>query len=439
MGVTLAGKTTDANGCVFLMLPDNTEVDVTPSGVSFPFYFYTVEADAVELAGIEWWHPTTTNWSTGDLYVLTNSTVTFRGKGNVPDVPWPTNALTWTAMGQTCVAPQVSVTFNTLSTSVTNPYLVSVSMADKAFTNQVVVCGASLITDPVVKFPGRNLVRFGIGEEIDVVPVFKPDDFDPTLATVLWEFTNKTNWTSASFTDRSRYEGDNSKLRAFAGSELETIMVRAFIRVGPSDSLVLHTNLPIIEPTSAIMKAELMLRRLADPTTVYVCPNPEIGHTRSNYFISRRLSYYVEPSDVSLANIRFEEGEAIWHLNGISNAVHYSNGFLPVMHVESAGPVYPERRSNYLFSDYPSNTRAASDFASTNQLNIELTLPIKWRYIFHQYPLPNVQHSCVMNLNGLLRIRKAGLPSPAAFYEKNYADADSPDRPPEDLGSIVQP
>lgn len=435
-GWELAGEQVTA-GRVFKVFNNNTTNNVSVtlgSSLANTVTNWTYDdpsAVRVKLTTIEWWNKAATNWVEGDVFVLTNTTVKFRVKASPDDVVWPSTLPVWNCgSAGTQGVVEFSMHFDTVSTSWTNPHVVTVT-AGNTLTQTVFVCSydIKLQSDPAYDFPGKSTNRFGVAEQIHFSADVKPEGVELPLG---WHATYSHVWTSTNGADYSRISDVSASGGIFlAGSEAETVTVTATILDGPSFEKSQSKPITIVAPTNIVM---LNYAYFGGPTPLV--PSTNIWHVENTVSCGKLASYFLKPDDVSFAGIRFKEGYALYLQNGVStNGVwwHRINedgtiGNLTWIRIENVHQAWSEFKAIAPGYSFATNFIAAN-FCCTDQFSIQprvhlppvewtqsINLPLLYRFVSHEYEFATNPQTTIISTNGKVSIRKDGLPSGLTNY-----------------------
>ncbi|KAF0176339.1 MAG: hypothetical protein FD161_3125 [Limisphaerales bacterium] len=343
-GWKLAGLTPDADGRVFKVYGNGTTNDVTVAldsslTNSVTNWNYSVSAGRVDLT-LQWLDTSTTNWRSDPLYVLKDTTVTFRVATSVNNVTWPSGLPTW-SHGGTAGATTVNITFNAVS-GTTNGEWVSVTAGTTA-SNQVVVFDYSVkfLAEAPGAFLGRatNPTTFGVGEGVVLWASPTPSGLTSAqMGEMNWSVTGMSLGTPSG--DRSIPPAAGSDL-FIAGAFVETNTAKATIAAGLCAGSTRSNQFSIIRPSSAVLRDVLVVwtNQSAFFSVTNSFPNnfviayTNVGHTENVCSAQKRASYFLLPADVSFHAIYVREGAGPYHYNsnvhatnGLTQQVTFSNG-----------------------------------------------------------------------------------------------------------------
>lgn len=364
-GWTLAEEVPDAAGRVFKVFDNGStndvsvELDAMACG-SVTNWKYSVSPGRVTL-GIEWKGTGTndTNWQTGPVYVLKDTTVTFRVATSVTNVAWPSGLPTW-SHGGTAGATTISIIFSSVS-GTTNGELVTVTAGTTA-SLKVVVFDYSVKFKPqdAAIFPGRatNTTRFGVGEMVDFLTEITPAGLmGGTVGEFGWSASGMS--TAGDPDDWSEYASGDEAFQA--GAFQETITVIATIVSGPSFGKERTNTFDVVKPTNSFLQDILLVWTnniwVSDPSAQAqrFFPYPNVGHTSNSMTCSKTASYFLEPRDVSFHGISVREGDGpyLWDQSQtqkvVATEITNSSGQLLFWVTNSFGS-HPNHPTGNLFS-----------------------------------------------------------------------------------------
>lgn len=315
-GWTLLTQTPDTQGRVFAVLGNQSTNDVSialemTTAASVSNWTYTVGVQRVDL-GMQWKGPNDTNWSSGPLYVLKDTTVQFRvTTPGFTGVAWPPGTPAW-SNGESNTT-QISMTFNTVSSD-TNGQWVTVTAGSMA-SNRVVVF------DYEVKFFGANTefstnsrTGFGVGETVNFVALVTP-------AGVTVDNVGGIGWTVSGMYYDSSYLDDLSIPNA-TGIELgafeETDQVTGTLSGGVSAGGSRTNHFDVWRPKAAILKDMIFTNA---PAGGRLIEWPHVGHVTNSIFCFKRAAYFLHPQTNDYSGIRARESTGTYNFSNGSNSI----------------------------------------------------------------------------------------------------------------------
>lgn len=311
-GYKVAGKTPDTNGVVFKVYDDGTTNAVSPEITatnSITNYSFTITPQRVQLTKLEWWNPVTSTWTEGPVYVLTNTTVSFRVKSNPEQVDWPSTLPEWKCGNfNTQGVTSVQIPFTTLSTSTNGEKLIVT--AGNSLTTKIVVYDFSIVAKGEdTAFSTAPRTSYGVGERMNFSIAYMPAGNLPLSFN--WSGQGSANWTGFEVEDQSVFGADGGQF-LHAGALPEGWTVTATLASGFNAGSSRSTNVSIIAPTSAILLAVSL------PP---IAPNPNVGHTQYTISCTKKAHYQLLPTSVSFAGIKLYEGVAPYEWQGATTNI----------------------------------------------------------------------------------------------------------------------
>lgn len=330
---TLASETPDSNGVVWKTFADGTNHDVsvrirsTHANAVTNFTFNPTPYRAT--LSIQWKSASTneTNWQSGPLHVLKDTTVLFRVQatvgGNVDtNVAWPTGTPAWSA--STNNTAQISVTFTNVSADA-NGQWITVTAGSMA-SNQVVVFDYGIVAKGQdLDFSVSPRSVYGVGEKVDFAAGFTPTALSNSFPlTFNWSGQGAASTNGLQGADISNLDGQEFS----AGCQAETYTVTATLALGVNAGAFRTTNISIIAPTNAIL---LPIKSAGIQEYVFAS-NTNVGHTQFAHSCLKKAHYQLQPDTVSFKWLSISEGTAAYSWLGgstnISGAIYYGGSWI---------------------------------------------------------------------------------------------------------------
>lgn len=212
----------------------------------------------------------------GTLYVLRGSTVTFKAIPE-PDVDWPTDKPEWGgSSGAGGTGGSVTVTFNTLSTSLTDYKTVTATCGNTKTAN-VIVYDLTGTLIPDVNFNNRNTDRYGVEETVSLSHTTNPSGITGL----------PLRWTKSS--GRGSVTGSTYDAEAIPGS----VTLRLEVTSGPSRGQGHDYVKTVVAPVNRFVRHPALTGT---------------WHTQGNHSVKFKGQSYLDPKDVSFTNIKRREG-----------------------------------------------------------------------------------------------------------------------------------
>jgi hypothetical protein len=223
---------------------------------------------------------------TGTLYVLKDTTVTFKAAPDPPNSTFPANMPTWGGTGgATGTGATKQITFNTTSTN-TSDYKTVIAGNPTAVTVNVVVYELIGVLDPVDYFVGRSQSSYGVGEEVALNYYSTPGLTEQQIGGVTWRRVNG-NGTIPS--------GNNGITTYTASDTPNSEDLKIEVVSGPSKGNGTIYNKVVVAPSGAV--AQLMV-------------GTNVRHNTGQCHVGMNIEAYLLPTDVSFSKAEFYEGIA---------------------------------------------------------------------------------------------------------------------------------
>lgn len=249
----------------------------------------------VHVVNVDWiqYDDPDTGWTNIDaglpawpLYVRKGTTVTFKAVPEPSDAPWPSGKPVWGGTsGASGTGSTTQVTFDTLSTSLTNYKTVSAE-CDNTVTIYVIVFDLEGVLTPADNFSGRHTEYYGIEEEVAL-------DFRTDPWSVPANLAGGLEWTRLGGVGTLSNAGEDGTADYDAGATNGSVGLRITIKSGPSKGEFESYGKIIVKPSGTRMTR-------VNPSNVY--------HIQGEASAGIKLYYWLDPKNVSFKYLTFGEG-----------------------------------------------------------------------------------------------------------------------------------
>jgi hypothetical protein len=345
---------------------------------------------------LQYQEPGTSNFVdiTGTLYVLKDTTVTFKAAPDPPNSTFPANMPTWGGTaGATGTGATKQITFNTVSQN-TSDYKTVIAGNPTAVTVNVIVYELTGTLTPQYNFTGRSQDNYGVAEKIDLNFASTPPLTSQQIGDLEWKRING----ASIITNNTQFNGAGLLVAPDISS---TEDLKLEIRTGPSKGNGVSYTKTVVSPNGAV--AQLI-------------PGTNILHTRGYCHVAINIEAYLRPTDVSFGNLLFYEGLAYAQASGYYAALDCPQPPLPpnpTCYIHPQGAATPITNCNIT-----NGCLAFQDFASTGLdnppcYNGDFVWNIPWKYTANtgvtSYLIRNAAHHQHTTYPDQTLIEKAGV------------------------------
>ena len=271
---------------------------------------------------------------TGTLYVLKDTPVTFKAVPNPATATFASGQPVWSGTsGATGTGETVSVTFSTVSTSLTN-FKTVIATAGNSVTVNVVVYQLTGVLTPQDNFTGRSNTDFGVGEVIALSFTATPAVTDTQAGGLRWKQTTGSGTLTADTDGTGTYTAANSP---------ESVTLKLEVQAGPSKGRGPDSNISVIAPNGA-----------------YQVQNPGSGirHVQGTCSAGFQAITYLLPKTVSFTHIEAREGTttatATGWLAGSNGDTHTTGNWFTVANCSSTTGCQIQALDG-IYNQYPQN------------------------------------------------------------------------------------
>jgi len=219
----------------------------------------------------------------GILYVMKGTTVTFKAIKDPADANWPDEKPAWSGTsGATGTGETISVTFNTLSSSLTD-FKTVIAECGNTVTVNVIVYSLGRFHIPEDNFTGRALTTYGVRELMDI-------GFTTNPAGITAAQIGGLKWSQPAGNGDLTDNGDGTgtyRCRVIADS----VTLRLTIQSGLSKGKYVEMGLSVIAPSGTRMTRF----------------NTNVWHKQNMASSGIALYYWLEPKTSSFKNVNFGE------------------------------------------------------------------------------------------------------------------------------------
>jgi hypothetical protein len=344
---------------------------------------------------IQYQDPGTSNYVdiTSTLYVLKGTNVNFRAIPNPPGSTFPSGQPVWSGTsGATGAGPNIVVSFNTVSSSLSDLKTVIASSGTPTFVNVIVYELTPEVTPednyvPIFPQVARSLTEFGLKEVVGFSFLAHPAVTASQAGGLQWSVQTGTG----TIPTPARTDG----IGIFtAPASAESSILKLEVLSGPSKGGNIVYNISIIAPNDG-----------------YLVKTSNIERTVGDFGGSFHADFYLEPRNVSFYNLYFSEGAAVPSTNG------YLAYFSAFPHMASPSPAainrcIPSIGCNKIAGTDTITTRTTPANPPISGYVGEANWPIPWLYHTNlpstgtEFTIAN--HFCSSNNVGTASLEKKG-------------------------------
>ena len=244
---------------------------------------------------------------TSTLFVLKDSSVTFKAVPNPDTETFPSGQPTWSGTSGTTGSGQtISITFNTTSSSSSDYKTVIVSTtAGTTVTVNVIVYELTGTLTPQDNFAQRNQNSYGVAEKVDLNFSSNPALTIQQVGGLTWRLVRGLGGVP---------QNTNGIVTYSAPDVVSTEVIKLEITNGPSKGSGISYTKTIVAPSDAV---------------ALQMSNSSIRHTRKRCNVGFNSEAYLIPTDVSFGQAKFFEGMALAVSSGYYGSVNCPQPPLP--------------------------------------------------------------------------------------------------------------
>jgi hypothetical protein len=328
----------------------------------------------------------------GTLYVPAGLTISFKAFPDPPGAPWPSGKPVWSGTsgasgsGETTTVPFIAVAANVGDTKT----VIATCGNQKVATTLTYAWAPKF--EPVIKFTGRSMTKFAVGEDIDLdVTITPPGLSAATVGDFKWENYDGTGVLNAPLLNgKGIYLGPETAANV-------TLSLLHWPKIGGGNLVQIKSvDLPFIVPTDLFFRNKF----------------PWVYHVTGSYSIGVVATMEVLPGDVAWDNVRFferggEVGAGAGWFEPINGFVHVASG---VEHGIFRDTIIPEAN--------PRTFLVGVDWIARGPLWAGLEWPVIY-FVPEDDPLPIVapyaNGSFKWDIDWLYRVVRGGNPSVNAY------------------------
>ena len=403
--------------------------------------FYRITSETVGENGIQ---TQTAVWeaATSPLYLLTGRTAILRARPSPAGAPWPAGQPVWSGTaGLAGTGETVTGATATLSVNLTDFKTIKAECGNSNLLNAIVFDFTNRFSpQPLDDFPGRSYDEYGVTEVVTLAADFNPVGITAGgIGGLEWSTNSGHVWQSTNVDEHSTLVPNPDGTALFgAGSEPESVEIRATLKQGPSAFGWRERQLAVIEPNTAVLKP--LKDDLGLPPNAL--PDPDVYHTTNTASCVKFGLYFLTPTNVSFRGlVAGEGGGTIYRTavltsgNVVATLPHTGRGLYQVKH-------FPGNPNNFgadqtgispAYGFNPNQIETHLEIGTNHVLFADLlmitevvNIPILRKWKTTTYTNGTVYSEKTILRNGNVRIKKSDSPANPFDYSKAYSDPTSP-------------
>ena len=350
---------------------------------------YVTVTQQVPVQKIQYQEPGSSTFTdiSGTLYVLKDTSVTFKAIPNPATATFPNGTPVWSGTSGAIGTGQTkSVTFSSTSSS-TNDYKTVIARGSAntpAVTVNVIVYELVGTLTPQSNFTGRSLIRFGLREVVDLSFTISPTISATNAGGLRW-------------------------IRQTGTGQIDSQDVGTGIFTAPDTAESSNLRLEVLNGPSKGQYRQITITIIA-PSDGYMVRTSRIARNTGAFGGAFHGNLYVEPRDVSFTRLQFSEGAvnavANGYLGSLNNSPHVATvGVAPIGDCSLATGCRVLGEDTYLSHVDP-------PFAPDPQTGYvgDFLWAIPWRYHIGTTitPFTTANHICLSNNVGTATLEKNG-------------------------------